>query len=335
MTIKQVKTGWQTNIQPGGRGAKRLKKTFPTKAEAVAWERYVRAKVQQEPEWAPAKKDPRSLSELVDLWFQHHGSGLRSGQGTYQRLLLMCQAMGNPRAETFSADLFAAYRANRLADGISASNMNREHAYMRAVFNELTRLGLWKKENPLQKLRSFKIQERELSYLTAEQIQALLQALQTGRNQHVQLIAKVCLATGARWGEAEALRRSQVRNGVIQFVQTKSSKARAIPITSELEKELCDHHREHGNGERLFETAFSAFREGVERARLTLPAGQLTHVLRHSFASHFMMNGGNILVLQRALGHHNLTMTMRYAHLSPDHLSETRELNPLRALNLC
>ncbi|WP_428037202.1 hypothetical protein [Chromobacterium amazonense] len=38
---------------------------------------------------------------------------------------------------------------------------------------------------------------------------------------------------------------------------------------------------------------------------------------------------------QRALGHHNLIMTMRYAHLSPDHLSETRELNPLRALNLC
>ncbi|MGM8060855.1 tyrosine-type recombinase/integrase [Vogesella indigofera] len=53
------------------------------------------------------------------------------------------------------------------------------------------------------------------------------------------------------------------------------------------------------------------------------------------FASHFMMNGGNILVLQRALGHQSLTMTMRYAHLSPDHLMETRELNPLQALNLC
>ncbi|WP_345892728.1 tyrosine-type recombinase/integrase [Chromobacterium violaceum] len=73
----------------------------------------------------------------------------------------------------------------------------------------------------------------------------------------------------------------------------------------------------------------------MARASLMLPAGQLTHVLRHSFTSHFMMNGGNILVLQRALGHHNHTMTMRYAHLSPDHLSETRELNPLRALNLC
>ena len=54
--------------------------------------------------------------------------------------------------------------------------------------------------------------------------------------------------------------------------------------------------------------------------------------LRHTFASHFMMNGGNILVLQRSLGHANLTMTMRYAHLAPDHLQEVVKLNPLTAL---
>jgi integrase len=47
----------------------------------------------------------------------------------------------------------------------------------------------------------------------------------------------------------------------------------------------------------------------LERAGLTLRDGQLTHVLRHTFASHFMMNGGNILVLQRALGHANLQRT--------------------------
>jgi hypothetical protein len=36
--------------------------------------------------------------------------------------------------------------------------------------------------------------------------------------------------------------------------------------------------------------------------------------------------------LQRALGHHSLTMTMCYAHLSPEHLAETRHLNPLARL---
>lgn len=42
-----------------------------------------------------------------------------------------------------------------------------------------------------------------------------------------------------------------------------------------------------------------------------------------------MMNGGNILTLQRILGHANVTMTMRYAHFSPDHLQEAKRLNPL------
>lgn len=46
-----------------------------------------------------------------------------------------------------------------------------------------------------------------------------------------------------------------------------------------------------------------------------------------------MMNGGNILTLQKILGHTSLTMTMRYAHLSPDHLQDAVRLNPLRTLD--
>jgi integrase len=44
------------------------------------------------------------------------------------------------------------------------------------------------------------------------------------------------------------------------------------------------------------------------------------HLLRHTFASHFVMNGGNILALQKILGHSDLKMTMIYAHLAPDFL---------------
>jgi integrase len=41
------------------------------------------------------------------------------------------------------------------------------------------------------------------------------------------------------------------------------------------------------------------------------------------------MRGGNILTLQKILGHTSLAMTMRYAHLSPDHLQDALTLNPL------
>lgn len=334
MTIKKVKTGWQVNIQPGGRSGRRLRKTLPTKAEAMAWERHIRTKVHETPEWSPPRRDERSVVDLVEIWYRHHGVSLSAGADTHRRLLAMCAAMGNPRAESFSAEVFAEYRTRRLESGVTANNMNREHAYLRAMFNELGRLGLWAKENPLRHVRAFKVQELELTYLVPQQIRALLKSLAEGRNVHVLLISKVCLATGARWGEAEGLRRTQIKSGQIQFVKTKSSKARSVPISDVLERELIAHFGNLGDSDtgRLFEASSSAFREAVERARLVLPDGQLTHVLRHTFASHFMMNGGNILSLQRALGHHSLTMTMRYAHLSPEHLAETRRLNPIAHL---
>lgn len=80
---------------------------------------------------------------------------------------------------------------------------------------------------------------------------------------------------------------------------------------------------------RLFARYYSAFRIAVRRAKIELPAGQISHVLRHTFASHFTMNGGNILVLQRILGHTDIKMTMRYAHFAPDHLNDAVMFTPL------
>lgn len=333
MTIKAVKTGWHVDIKPGGRSGKRIRKTFEKKADALAWERWVRGQTQETPSWTPPKKDPRRLSELVELWHRHHGIGLRSGEDTKRRLTALAQTVGDPLAENFSADHFAQYRTQRLADGVTASNLNREQQYLKAVFNELERLGYWKKGNPLAKVRAFKIPERELSFLTTEQIETLLAALPLGRNKHVTLVAKICLATGARWSEAEELKIGQIRGGKIQYAKTKSGKTRAVPVAKHLEAEIREHHREHGNVDRIFAPAWSAFREGIERAKIALPDGQMTHVLRHTFASHFMMNGGNILALQKILGHSSLTMTMRYAHLAPDHLQEAMALNPLAMLD--
>ena len=42
------------------------------------------------------------------------------------------------------------------------------------------------------------------------------------------------------------------------------------------------------------------------------------HDLRHTFASHWAMKGGDLFKLQKILGHQSVQMTMRYAHLAPD-----------------
>lgn len=334
MTIKQLDSGkWQVNIQPGGRIGKRVKKVFKTKAEGLAWERHVRAKVQEVPDWQPSKKDVRYLSELCQIWYDRHGIGLSDGVQTLNRLKAVCAALGNPAAENFSADTFSMYRTARIESGISLNTANREHAYMRGVFSKLIELGIWKKEHPLKNLKQFKIQEREMSYLRLEQIQELLDSLAASSNVHVLLIARICLATGGRWDEVESLRMNQLQAKRVQFAETKSKKVRAIPIEAKMEKEIIAHHKLYGQGERIFSSAASAFRSAIERTSIKRVQGQLTHVLRHTFASHFMIGNGNILNLQRILGHSDLKMTLRYAHLAPDHLEEALKLNPLNKLS--
>ena len=316
---------------------------MPTKAEALQYEAWLKTKITQAPDWVPAKKDARRLTDLIGTWHELHGSSLSAGANTHSRLLHLAKALGNPIASQFSARSFAEYRARRLEakttvdkrkiSGISANNLNREHAYLRAVFNELKRLGHWKGVNPLSTLRQIKIKDRELSFLTFDQIGALLAELEKSENPDALLITKLCLATAARWSEIETMTISQLRNGQVHFARTKTGKNRAVPIGAALHQEVLTHHAKRNKTDRgnprLFQTAYNDFRRTVDAIDLDLPRGQLTHVLRHTFASHFMMAGGNILTLQRILGHKNLTMTMRYAHLAPEHLQEATTLNPL------
>ncbi|VVM28094.1 hypothetical protein BSPWISOXPB_2991 [uncultured Gammaproteobacteria bacterium] len=73
-----------------------------------------------------------------------------------------------------------------------------------------------------------------------------------------------------------------------------------------------------------FTPCSQSFTNALKRAGIDTPKGQNTHILRHTFASQFMMNGDNILVLQRALRHSDIKMTIRYAHFAPDHLKKLK-----------
>ncbi|TCQ88331.1 phage integrase family protein [Rahnella sp. JUb53] len=114
-----------------------------------------------------------------------------------------------------------------------------------------------------------------------------------------------------------------VTNFRIIYTKTKGNGNRSVPTSRELYDLLPE------SGSALFSSCYSAFRKAINRTEIILPDGQLPLVLRHTFASHSMMNGGNILVLQRILGHIDIKMTMRYAHFAPNHLEEALKFNPL------
>ncbi|WP_405120255.1 tyrosine-type recombinase/integrase [Pseudomonas leptonychotis] len=303
-------------------GIRKRKRGFRTKSEADRWVSDMRREYQNR------GRDPgERLSDLVDVWHELHGSTLKD-KYRLSRTMAVVQALGNPIASGFTALDFGRYRTNRLKT-CTPSTVNHEHRYLKSVFNELIRLGVWHQENPLGKLRQLKVDETERAFLTLDECRLLLRECEASTNSHTLPVAQICLATGARWDEAESLTRPHVRNGQVRFLGTKNGSNRSVPVPSDLERLILD--RGYPGTGKLFGSCRSAFRKAYERAGLHTP-GQMTHVLRHTFASHYMMGGGSILALQRILGHGDIKMTMRYSHLSPDHFSTALILSPLAKL---
>ena len=57
----------------------------------------------------------------------------------------------------------------------------------------------------------------------------------------------------------------------------------------------------------------------MSEKKYNLPKNITFHSLRHSFATYYLMNGGDLLTLQSMMGHNNLNTTRRYIHFSHDY----------------
>jgi integrase len=128
------------------------------------------------------------------------------------------------------------------------------------------------------------------------------------------------------------LKWEQIRNGFIYLTGTKSGKARQIPINDRLAEVFREVRRGNqlkspyifcgSDGKRFFEVkrsfASACRKAGIEAFRF--------HDLRHTFASRLVMKGASLKAVQELLGHASMAMTMRYAHLSHEHLRDSVNL---------
>ena len=148
----------------------------------------------------------------------------------------------------------------------------------------------------------------------------------------LRLIVLVALTTGMRVSEIFGLKWSDVqyREGLIAVrAKLKGGKMRYVPMASELADELRRFpailgedrifppepgaKRERQRVDKSFETVLEM--AGIEDFRF--------HDLRHTFASWYMMNGGDLYELAKLLGHANIKMTERYAKLAKQHIAKT------------
>jgi integrase len=134
-----------------------------------------------------------------------------------------------------------------------------------------------------------------------------------------------------RKGEILSLKWDEIRGEFICLKKTKTDKARRIHINDDLKECFKSIRQRHSIGTKYIfcdqnghisdiKTAFNA---AVKRAGIT---DFRPHDLRHTFASHYVMRGGSLRALKKILGHADLKMTMRYAHLSKEFAREEIKL---------
>ncbi|MCL7422880.1 MAG: tyrosine-type recombinase/integrase [Methylobacter sp.] len=327
MALKKENGKWRLDIRPEGLRGKRIVKIFDSKAQALQYQNRVlsgRFDIQGDQPFV----DNRRLNDLIQIWFDLHGRSLKSSVDTKNRLFKLSGLLGNPYASSVDSETLAKYRKARLDSGISPSTLNRELITLKALFRELKRLGVINYDSPILLVRKLREKKIELSYLTDTQVKILMQQVELSKNESLPFVVTICLVTGARWSEAEGLTVANCINQGFQFVDTKNGGSRFVSV----EKSVFIRVKS-----RLiqgpFRSCYSAYRSAFKRTGFKVPDGQLAHILRHTFASHFVMKGGNILALQRILGHSSLNITMRYAHLAPDFFVDAVKLNPLAIAN--
>jgi integrase len=244
-------------------------------------------------------------------------------------------AWGDLDLSKITARTIEEYKVRRL-EKVTAATFNREFNTIKNMFRKATEWGHLQ-ANPTQAVKWIKIGQTGFRFLSHEEISLLLKACADIGNRQFFGIVLLAVNTGMRKGEILRLRwkevdlkRRQVRVVSSEDGNTKNYKTRTIPMNRAVEEFLRKHPRrldspyvfQGPSGEPYTKTNYH-FTKAVKRAGI--PHARV-HDLRHTFASHLVMKGIDLRTVQELLGHGDMRMTLKYAHLAPDHVRKAVEV---------
>jgi integrase len=225
------------------------------------------------------------------------------------------------------------YKTNRKSEGVSGSTINRELAALKRIFYIAIK-NKKAKYNPVTDVKFMQEPPGRTRYLNLEEINKLL----TKCNDQVKPVVIVALNTGMRSQEILDLKWNNIFientiNPYLEIEISKNGKKRFIPLNNTLITLFSDLKIKSDGRSEIFlnyrNQPLKHIRKQFHYARDKANINDVRfHDLRHTFASHYLMNGGDLLSLKQILGHSTLKMVERYAHLSQSH-----KLNMVNNLN--
>jgi integrase/recombinase XerD len=178
--------------------------------------------------------------------------------------------------------------------------------------------------------------------LSVEEVAQLLATAKPGRERILLTTAYAC---GLRISELLSLQVTDIDSArmVVNVRQGKGAKDRQVPLSARLLVELRAWWCRHRTKPWLFPGMAGSSRQrpmnatSVQRmvkqivVRAGLKKKASLHTLRHSYATHLLEAGVDVVTLQKLLGHNSLSTTARYLHLSRRQMSKLPDLLALPA----
>ncbi len=287
-----------------------------------------------------ARRSPL-FKDFAEELLNHKRTFLRpsSADRIFFALKPLRERFGSKRLQDVSAFEIERYRRDRKASGRTDVTVNRELQCLRDLFNRAIAWGkAW--ENPMQKVKLQREENARVRYLTEDEEEKLLEAC--GKSLHPVVVT--ALNTGLRRRELISLTWANMdfARGLVtvQAAYAKTGERRSIPMNAPVIKILNELKLKAGELPHVFlnskgrphtHQVSRTFEETAKRAKIT---DFHFHDLRHTFASRLIMNGVDLRTVQVLMGHKTINMTVRYAHLAPDHLKKAVEsLNPGKSHN--
>jgi len=276
-----------------------------------------------------------TLADLVRERYLPHAKSTKRSWQTDETMLrvhilpalghLTLDQVGNERI----AELINAMRANGYASGTT----NRVLVLLRYIFNLARKWNVpGVGANPTAGLGMAPEVHRQ-RFLTAEETRRLIAAIDEDENQVAAQAIKLLLLTGARRNEITQAKWEHVdrQRRTLLVPVSKSGKPRTIALNGAAITLLRSIPRDQGS-EYIFPSPYSGHPFASlfypwDRIRRRAGLGDVRlHDLRHSFASFLVNEGVSLYVVQGLLGHTQVRMTQRYAHLAPQTLLDAAEV---------
>lgn len=322
------------------RGYPPQNQTFPKKAQAKLWISETEAKIKAGLHLSSNESTKHTFREAVQRFIEENNpNGIRRTQ-----LRRWSKEMDEYFLSSINAvrinDATSKWHHTGI-DGrkLSGATLNRHLDSLSVVFRSAKEWG-WIERNPVSEAKRYQEPKGRVRYLSEDERNSLLEACKDSYYESLYFVVVLALSTGMRKNELRWLRWDDVdlKTGTIILKKTKNKERRRVEVQG-LALELI---REHAKVRQihspfLFPAKHESRKEDCKKIPLNdrpfdfrkawiaaLKQAKIEdfnfHDLRHSCASYLAMNGASLLEIAEVLGHKQVEVVRRYAHLSETHI---------------